>query len=414
MSLVDLENHCSELATAIQSLAAYCRAQRSADSNLRSPLANGERTPELQPILPPDAPSEVHRTQLLACVRWLGEFQVLAFIPPQGCVPIGSLVDLTGVPEAQLARIVRMVATAGFLHQPQPNHVAHTALSVAFAERPCLLDAALFLSETIAPCSLQMATATQNFGVSRLSHETAYNIAFNTSSSFAENLEQRPRLQRQWPAFVRYGMGDLDASVYEVLLQYDWGGLPNDSLVVEVGASSTAIAAKLLRINPSLRLVIQVVERGVSDRVNVAPLLDLSRTLIQQYRPGTIQAITDAAVYIIHLPIISPLTSSELVHARITAELRAHMAVLSANRRSVLLLVPGPLLRSDASGQDVVSQLRDLCHWQLANEREMDTAELLSLVTGVSDSIGHLVVVGQLSSSHTTTALIVRYQTYYT
>lgn len=61
MSLMDLENHCSEQATAIQSLAAYCRAQLSADHNLRDPLASGEDTPELQSILPPDAPREFYR-----------------------------------------------------------------------------------------------------------------------------------------------------------------------------------------------------------------------------------------------------------------------------------------------------------------------------------------------------------------
>ena len=101
------------------------------------------------------------QNQLLACLKWLGEFQVLACIPLSGSIPFKEVADLAGVPETQLCRIVRMTATAGFLYKPWPGHVAHTALSATFVTNLAFLDATMFLAETAAPTAMHMAMATQ-------------------------------------------------------------------------------------------------------------------------------------------------------------------------------------------------------------------------------------------------------------
>jgi hypothetical protein len=73
-----------------------------------------------------------------------------------------------------------MTTTAGFLQEPQADHVAHSALSSPFVTKPSCLDAAMFLAGTVAPAALQLPTATQRFGSSLRTNETAYNLAFNT------------------------------------------------------------------------------------------------------------------------------------------------------------------------------------------------------------------------------------------
>lgn len=171
------------------------------------------------------------QNQLLACLQWLGEFQVLACIPLSGSVPFNEVAELADVQEAQLCRIVRMMITAGFLHEPHQNHVAHSALSAPFVTKPSFLDAAMFISETAAPAALQMTVATQRFKHSQRSNESAYNVAFNTSATFASACEQQSRLQRQWPAYLRYGTGDVDADVAEILIDLDWLSLGNTSVV---------------------------------------------------------------------------------------------------------------------------------------------------------------------------------------
>lgn len=126
-----------------------------------------------------------------------------------------------------------MTATAGFLHEPYPMHVAHSALSAPFVTRPSYLDAVMFLSETAAPAAMHMAAATQRFGQSQRPHESAYNVALNTSITFVNMCEQRSKLQRQWPAYLRHAMGGVELSVTDVLTCFDWPSL-GSATVVEV------------------------------------------------------------------------------------------------------------------------------------------------------------------------------------
>ncbi|KAI0861674.1 hypothetical protein F4860DRAFT_513825 [Xylaria cubensis] len=94
------------------------------------------------------------QNQVLACLRWLGDFQVLAFIPLGDSVAVRDIADLSGTPETHLTRVIHMMSTVGFLHQPGPGYVAHITLSIPFVTNPSLLDASLFLSETAAPAAL--------------------------------------------------------------------------------------------------------------------------------------------------------------------------------------------------------------------------------------------------------------------
>ena len=192
------------------------------------------------------------QSQLLACLQWLGEFQVLAYIRLTGSVPAKDVADLAGVPETQLCRVVRMTATAGFLHEPLPGYIAHTALSAPFVTKLSYLDAALFLARTAAPAALKMAAATQRYGHSDRPNECAYTIAFDTSQTFQMACEQRTKLQRQWSAYLGCA-GDLGDSFTELLSQLNWRDLGNSS-IVEV---SHLTFQTLQNCAPSLRRLIQ-------------------------------------------------------------------------------------------------------------------------------------------------------------
>lgn len=123
-----------------------------------------------------------------------------------------------------------MTATAGFLREPQPGHIAHTALSAPFVAKLFNLDAAMFLAETAAPTALKMAAATQRHGQSDSPSESAYSLTFNTAQTFQSACEQRTKLQRQWSAFLRCA-GDREDSVTELLSQLDWHNLGNACIV---------------------------------------------------------------------------------------------------------------------------------------------------------------------------------------
>lgn len=151
-----------------------------------------------------------------------------------------DVADLIGVSEGQLSRIVRMTATAGFLREPSPGFVTHTALSARFVTQSSFLDAAMFLAETGVPAALQTSVATRLQGQPGQSPDTAtaYATAFNTSQPFYLACEQRKKLQRQWPAFSRCTV-DAEEGVMEVLGQLDWLRV-GDACVVDVSLSALA------------------------------------------------------------------------------------------------------------------------------------------------------------------------------
>lgn len=113
---------------------------------------------------------------------------------------------------------------------PEPGHVGHTALSAAFVTKPSLLDAALFMTEVGAPAAFRMADATKRASGGEAT--TAYSLANPDSTSFANDCKGRPRLQRQWLAHLRYTVCEDESSVFEVLMQYDWSNLRDNSVVI--------------------------------------------------------------------------------------------------------------------------------------------------------------------------------------
>ncbi|KAK8064122.1 hypothetical protein PG996_008774 [Apiospora saccharicola] len=148
------------------------------------------------------------KNQLLACLQWLGEFQILAYIPLNNSVSLEDIADLSSVPQMHLRRVVRMTAAAGFLQEPQPDHVAHTALSAQFVTQRSYHDAAMFLANTAAPAASHMARATHVFGASTSPTSSAYHYATGTTVPFVAMCEQSPQLRRQWPAYLQHVLAE--------------------------------------------------------------------------------------------------------------------------------------------------------------------------------------------------------------
>lgn len=134
------------------------------------------------------------------------------------------------MPESQLLLVVQTMATVRFLQMPEPGHVCHTALSAAFVTKPSLLDAALFMTEVGAPTAFRMADATKKASSGEAT--TAYSLASPDFTSFAKDCKERPRLQRQWLAHLRYTICEDESSVLDVLMQCDWSILRDSSVVI--------------------------------------------------------------------------------------------------------------------------------------------------------------------------------------
>nr|UWK20205.1 hypothetical protein TOLIG_g4 [Trichoderma oligosporum] len=360
------------------------------------------------------------QTQLLACIQWLGEFQVPACIPLDGSALMKDVSDLIGVSETQLGRIIRVASLGGFLQEPTPGHVAHSPLSAAFVAKPSYLDAAMFLAGTAAPAAWKMAAVTKQARISP--EQMQREVVFH--KRFFEDVEEAelPRLQRQWQAYLRYGLGHYCDTATDILtcletLQMDAG------MVVEVGARSTERVLALANKNPSLRLIAQLrpcfssaSSSSIGKNGNSALKLRHPRIQVQYRAPGTPQPVEDAAIYIINFPIPEPGATWTSLMEEIENELRAHLTALQKRPTAILVLtVPALPERGTIHAEPgIESRLRDLALMQLSNEREHEMSEIISLLNGMSDGHGRLVLMNKVRSvGHDgAVALEIKYQAY--
>lgn len=139
--------------------------------------------------------------------------------------------DLIGVPETQLGRIVSVASLGGFLQEAKPGHVAHSPLSAAFVAKPSYLDAAMFLAGKAAPAAWKMAAATKQV---RDSPQKAQEVMFHEGIFANAEKSKLPRLQRQWRAYLRYGLGHHCDTATDILTCLGISQIGAGSLVVEV------------------------------------------------------------------------------------------------------------------------------------------------------------------------------------
>ncbi|KUI64697.1 6-hydroxytryprostatin B O-methyltransferase [Cytospora mali] len=461
-----LKIHSDELTAAVKDLASHCRSAAVGPNHPEPPLvgsnphkeAHRARTTILSSVAlirtlvsgPTDFLEHLaSQVEILACLQWLGEFQILACIPLAGSVPIRDVAELSGVPAIQLNRIIRLTATAGFLEESVPGQVAHTPLSAPFVENPSLLDAAMFLAETAAPTALRMASAAERYGDSQsasagasanaIANESAYNLALDTATPFHKAREERSRLNRQWSAYLHHAGGGAHTmdGIEDMHTQLNWSKMGNAHIVEVFGpsarvsfapgshasAQSTATARRLAERYPALRVTVQIANdptkpgAAVSGQLHSKPIMPSmsidsqgdttgSRVIVQERAPGSRQNITDASVYILHLPLSSP--------ADTMAELQAHLSILKAGG-GVMLMVTSRLLPEPGSIPDGeverAARWRDLLLLQLTNEGGMEMGELLEMVASVRDGVGGLNVVNRLRSRNGTVGvLVVKYQ----
>ncbi|KAF4213588.1 hypothetical protein CNMCM5878_010274 [Aspergillus fumigatiaffinis] len=423
--LAQLQSCSNELATAITSLASYAGSGNTQQAiNNQSPFEPEEVQRAKGNILavatklrtlicgPTDFLQHLaSQSEILACLRWLGEFQILACIPLMGSAPIKDIADLTNVPESRLRRIIRLTATAGFLREPERDHVAHTPLSASFFSNPSLLDAAMFLSESAAPAALQMPQTAQVKEKSSPppSNGTPCDLALPRGTEFHTACKRRPKLNRQWLAYLHHAAGLHTADdIAAVLTQLDWPKLTNgrDGSIIEVGVSSwsTSIARRLAHFYPALHFTVQISDPAAAiTQEEFHPRITATSRIL-----GTRQTAAGAAVYILHLPFASSSPSA------VMTELAVHLDVLRS-RSGILLILTPRLLPQPGSLPDgeveATARSRDLALWQMADEGEMEMLELLETIDTVRDSLGKLVVTSKLRSrNNLVVAVTVEYQ----
>lgn len=287
--------------------------------------------------------------------------------------------------------MVRIVATIGFLNEPDPGHIAHTALSAQFVVDFSLFDSILFLLTTVVPCSMQMSTLTQRHGSAFPTNDGAYRIAFNTSQSFDAACVEGSRLRREWLAY-KSNTTIVDETIADVLLRQDWHSLGHVK-VVDACAQSTDFGNSLAERCSTLRVVVQLDTATTNGHSEIDSSMSRGRAVIQRRPQGTRQMVEDAAVCI--LKIEAPSTT---IRARVTAELLAHLEVLR-NNESAVLIVAAPLLPEPgtvSTSAEASARSSDLTTLQLSNSPQLELDRLIDIVENVPNARDSLKVVQRI------------------
>lgn len=207
--------------------------------------------------------------------------------------------------------------------------------------------------------------------------------------------------------------------------------------MVQVGAQSTSMAHHLANKFPTLHLIVQI-DRSRASKLNPDYLwpgemmnglardftpqpessprpgsASSSRVTVTYRSAGMPQPVVDAAVYILHVPVLS--TGADGMDT-VKTELQDYLGILRATGGILLIptanLLPEPGSLSDPNSE-AVARTRDLNYLQLANEGEMEMTDLFSAIDTTRDGLGRLVITNQLRSHNgLTVCLTLKHETY--
>ena len=149
-------------------------------------------------------------------------------------------------------------------------------------------------------------------------------------------------------------------------------------------------------------------------RENEIPTHLRSRVALQRSPRTATQTVQGAAVYILHLPRPSLGLASGSLGPYVITCLQAHLDVLQLNPTSRMLLLIRPFPGDETCpGVTAQTRLRDLSHWQLTNNYDLDVQDVVRLLPSACNGLGRLVLVNKVRDGHRTiVALEIRFKAY--
>jgi 6-hydroxytryprostatin B O-methyltransferase len=321
--------------------------------------------------------------QQYACLHWLCHFDVLTRIPlPPSSISYHELAKVAGVPESALRSATRMVMTMGFLCETSEGKVSHNALSAPFVENPHLMTWMLHMVNHTVPFSRAFVKATEKYGDSEKTTETAFNVAFETDLAYFPYLKSRPDLEAEFDTYMQSQSKVHGGARVDHLLQgFDWSSLGEGSLVVDVGGGSGTSSLVVARAFKTLRFVVQDQATPIGNARNQkAKTPDdeaWQRIELQEHDFFGPQPVIGADIYLLRMIIHDwPDEKAVQILQQLAKAMKPESRILIMD-----MVVPapgsGPILAEAALRE------KDLCMRQVFNAKERETGDWHNLVQKV-------------------------------
>ncbi|KAJ6092096.1 hypothetical protein N7467_004065 [Penicillium canescens] len=310
--------------------------------------------------------------QYISCLHWLCQFDIFHLVPLNDPINYTDLAAAAKVPEQRLKSIIRMAMTNSlFREQPDGRSVGHSATSALLARNEDVHAYALYMSARTARCALQMAPAHQKWGAgSTHTNETAFNLAYSTDLPFFEYLSRNEDFMTDFAQYMRNVRSSETVDIKHLVGGYDWQGIPDGGMVVDVGGSTGTSAIALAEAYPHLTFSVQDLPANAENGRKAAESLPVdiaSRITFQAHDFTNPQPVQGANAYLLRM----------ILHDWSDAEATAILKhiVTAMDRTKSRLLVMDTVLPKPGSvpvSEERIVRARDLTMMQAFNSKERD------------------------------------------
>ncbi|KAM0241577.1 hypothetical protein ACHAPO_001263 [Fusarium lateritium] len=321
----------------------------------------------------------VVQQQQYYCIRWICHFDVLSFVPlPPKAISYDQVAVQAKVPLSTLQSVARMAMTAGFLCETKDGRLSHNDLSCHFATDVHMKTQLVYMFNETTPIMAALKDATQRWGSTSATNETAYNIVYNMDLPFFQHLQTRPDLNEHFQAYMKSrAVSHTGSNVEHLLGAFDWNNI-GQATVVDIGGSSGSTCIMLATAFPSLNFVIEDLPEPIQNaRARMSDLPDeiKSRIDVMEYDFFTPQPIKHADVYLLRT----------ILHDWPDADaIRILQGVVEAMGPTSRLLIMDMVLPKPGSGSktfEAALRQKDLTMIQTFNAKEREVEEWTALLT---------------------------------
>jgi hypothetical protein len=309
------------------------------------------------------------------------------------------------VPE--LCRIVRFAATFGFLCEPRDDFVAHTNLSRHYLHKTVLSDAILFFGDTFLTTTFNTPLTAGLQGIAAYGSNTTSSSRGSAMSLRFRSHHHQPRLKRQANAFQRQILQQAltsESIATDLLETWMSDSSPVNYTVVHVCCDSPTVAQTIARRHAEFYFIIQLLANYKPASEETIDSSGLGHVTIQICTSTSPQSITDAWLYIVHLPIPSILDTPADILSQATHLLWTHFSILRQNTYSRVVVVAHGIVGSAKANSkaDAAARMYDLLLMQMAADIHAITMEQIAhLVSNVRDTSWKLIICAkEVSDSH--------------
>ena len=230
----------------------------------------------------------------------INRYKIASCVPLNGTKSFTDISQDSGLELDKCRRILRYAMTYHLFCEPQPERVAHTAMSSLLANDQESRDLISHMMEDVFPGGASEADAIAKWPNSNSPAQCGAALSNNLAdgSSMFDFFRANPdRAQTFGGAMAFYSSEGTDwAAVAQVAYGFDWNGLGR-ALLVDVGGSRGHVSFVIAEVARELRFVVQDLSEVITPVASSPPPGLEGRLRFEVYDFRTPQPIKDADVY---------------------------------------------------------------------------------------------------------------------